>query len=396
MGKSSLGPWCVWWSMAFAAWGSGLAPNSTALGQYAQPVPTLSAPQSAPRATAPLYPAQQPLNYAPAYPAQAYLPQAPPAYPPLAAPVATVPLNPGFSAPPPTSQTPVPTPPPAAPLLPPTPTSISLPSTDAQPELLAPAGTIPPSAPEAVAAPPGESAPTADDDQPAATVIVEPIPEAPPKLWSGRIEAGINGADGNTQLFSSRFGTKLARETPQDKFKFDLLYGRSENFGKLTENKAILEVNQDWNISDSPYAWFVNSMTEYDEFRNFDVRLTLHSGLTYHAYKGDQGFLDLRAGAGTAREIGSPDNEFVPESKLGFDLEYKLTPRQKITGSSDAFVDVTDISHVRVNSRAGYAIALDTARNLNLEFGLLDRYDSTPNGAKPNDIDYNVLLFWGF
>lgn len=398
MGNTFTGALRAAWLATFACvWTLHCWAVASADAQVAAPAPAVQPTQYyTPTATYPQYaplPAPPPTS-PPTYPPLAAPAYAPPAYPQLAAPVNAPATQNDAGSPQVVAIVPAPSVDPQAQLLPPAPTNVTLPSESAQPALLAPPGATP-ATPEAVVTPPAEAAAAPAEAEPAIT-IVEPIPEAPPKLWTGRIEAGINGADGNTQLFSSRFGTKLARETPRDKFKFDLLYGRSENFGNLTEHKAILEMNQDWNIGDSAYAWFVNSMTEYDEFRNFDVRLTLHSGLTYHARKSERGFLDLRAGAGTSREIGSPDNQFVPETKLGFDLEFKISPRQKLTGSSDAYVDVTDIGNVRVNSRAGYVIALDTTRNLNLEFGLLDRYDSTPNGAKPNDIDYNVLLFWGF
>ena len=39
---------------------------------------------------------------------------------------------------------------------------------------------------------------------------------------------------------------------------------------------------------------------------------------------------------------------------------------------------------------------LDEDSNLNLKIGVIDRYDSTPNGRKPNDFDYSVLLLWKF
>jgi len=284
--------------------------------------------------------------------------------------------------------------PPAEPvLIPPPPETVPLPSTLLPPHMLsaAPAPLPPPadgsaSLSETEIVPPGTALADAIDD---------PV-LAPPKLWCGRIEAGVTGAEGNTQLFQTRFGAKAARETPNDKLKFDLFVARAENFGELTENKAILEVNNDWNLDASRWAWFVNQMTEYDEFRNFDVRLSLHTGLTFHALKGRRGFLDLRGGVGTSREVGSPQNEFLPETKLGFDTEFKVAPRQKLTGSTDAFIDVSDPSDMRVNSRAGYALLLDADRNLNLELGILNRYDSSPNGAKPNDLDYNLLFFWEF
>ncbi|HUT14122.1 MAG TPA: hypothetical protein VMY42_26775 [Thermoguttaceae bacterium] len=39
---------------------------------------------------------------------------------------------------------------------------------------------------------------------------------------------------------------------------------------------------------------------------------------------------------------------------------------------------------------------IDQQMNLSLKLGVLDRYDSTPNGVKPNDLDYTAVLLWKF
>ena len=41
-----------------------------------------------------------------------------------------------------------------------------------------------------------------------------------------------------------------------------------------------------------------------------------------------------------------------------------------------------------------WELVLDDVNNLSLKVGVIDRYDSTPNGAEPNDVDYSVLLLW--
>jgi hypothetical protein len=48
----------------------------------------------------------------------------------------------------------------------------------------------------------------------------------------------------------------------------------------------------------------------------------------------------------------------------------------------------------RINSKAGWELLLDEEMNLSLKLTVLDRYDSTPNRAEPNDIDYAAMLLW--
>ena len=33
-------------------------------------------------------------------------------------------------------------------------------------------------------------------------------------------------------------------------------------------------------------------------------------------------------------------------------------------------------------------------QNLSFKLSVIDRYDSTPDGRKPNDLDYALLLLW--
>jgi hypothetical protein len=65
-----------------------------------------------------------------------------------------------------------------------------------------------------------------------------------------------------------------------------------------------------------------------------------------------------------------------------------------VTAKVDYFPEWQDFRHYRVISDLGYEIDLDQPKNLSLKFSLIDRYDSTPNGSKPNALDYAVLLIW--
>ena len=43
---------------------------------------------------------------------------------------------------------------------------------------------------------------------------------------------------------------------------------------------------------------------------------------------------------------------------------------------------------------AGWEVLLSQAANLSLKIGVVDRYDSTPNGRERNDLNYTALLLW--
>ena len=227
---------------------------------------------------------------------------------------------------------------------------------------------------------------------------VIPAEEVPPpvKLWEGSLELGINGTEGNSQTFNFRFGAKVKRKTDWNIFSADADYRQDSADSRQTANRAFLQSRYEHLLGDSPWSWFVHGTLEYDEFQAFDLRIAMDTGLGYSFLKNDTTTLLGRLGAGTSREIGGPDDEFVPEAVLGADFEHKISTRQKLCLSGEYRPDVSDWADYRFHSKAGWEILLDEAMNLSMKFTISDRYDSTPHGLKPNDLDYAVMLLWSF
>jgi len=57
---------------------------------------------------------------------------------------------------------------------------------------------------------------------------------------------------------------------------------------------------------------------------------------------------------------------------------------------------VTDFADYRINAKADWEVLLDEEMNLSMKAGVIDRYDSTPEGLEPTDLDYTLTLLWGF
>ena len=57
---------------------------------------------------------------------------------------------------------------------------------------------------------------------------------------------------------------------------------------------------------------------------------------------------------------------------------------------------MSKFNQYRLNSQAGWEVALDDATHLSLRLAVRDRYNSNPGTAKPNDLDYAALLLWKF
>lgn len=256
------------------------------------------------------------------------------------------------------------------------------------------------SAPAEMADPPGEIPPDLE-------LSVEEIPESDvwyewltppvwhlPSVWDASFELGVDGTNGNTQTFTFRGGANLQRKVDWSDLQVDLTYVRGSNDSIQTKHNAHLGVGHDWIFGDGPWSLFAKMQLEYDEFRAFDLRLALNSGVGYLLINHEATTLKARAGAGTSHEFNGPDDRWVPEAVFGMEFEHQLTDRQKLKATVEYFPTWDNFSDFRLTTDAGWQVLLDEATNMSLKLGLLDRYDSTPNGLRPNDLDYSLLLLW--
>ena len=230
-----------------------------------------------------------------------------------------------------------------------------------------------------------------------AVEVTESAQQTPPvKLWEGSCELGFNGSEGNSETLNFRFGFDAKRKTDENILDLDLDYHKKTADYRETANRMFVDGRYEWLHGDSPWTSFVHQTTEYDEFKAYNVRLTVDMGVGYQFLDSDATSLMGRFGSGVSHEIGGPDRLVVPELTWGLEFEHQLTKRQKFKASTEYVPDVTDFADFRLNTRLDWEVLLDEDWNLSLKLGLLDRYDSTPNGSKPNDMDYSITFLWSF
>lgn len=216
-----------------------------------------------------------------------------------------------------------------------------------------------------------------------------------PDPWTAGLELGINGSEGNNNVFSMRTGGHLKRETKSWKLDSSLSYNKNHSNGVETQNNGKLDLRLDRLFGQSPWTLFFLENLIYDEFQAWDVQLSLNFGTGYRVI--DTEFIDLltRLGAGATREFGGAENDWQPTALLGVDYEHKISKMQRLTAKVDYFPEWEDYRNYRVVSDFGWQIDLDRPKNVSVKLSLVDRYDSTPEGVDPNNMDYSVLLIWG-
>ncbi len=216
-----------------------------------------------------------------------------------------------------------------------------------------------------------------------------------PTPWDIGFELGLNGSEGINNTFSFRTGGHLKRETEFWKFDTTLVYNKNTSNDVETQNNALFDVRIDRKLGDSPWSLFFLNQELYDEFQAYDLRVSLNSGVGYQFI--DTEHIDLigRFGSGASHEFGGPDDRWAYEALFGMEYDHELSKTQRLSAKVDYFPEWENFDFYRVVTDIGWEIDLDRPGNMSLKFAVIDRYDSTPNGANPNEINYSVLLIWG-
>ncbi len=221
-------------------------------------------------------------------------------------------------------------------------------------------------------------------------------PQSWMKGWDSHAEFGVDGSDGNANTLAIQTGLELKRKTDLHTLAIDIDSRQARTNNATAENNGRVNIDYDRIIADTPWSAFGKFGLEWDRFKAFDLRLNLNGGVGYYWVREDDASLVTRFGAGASREIGAPIDEWTPEAVFGIDAERQLNSRNKLKGKLDYFPAWEDFGDYRVVADAAWEILLDEEDNLSLKVAVTDRYDSTPQGAKPNDVYYSLLLLYKF
>ena len=216
-----------------------------------------------------------------------------------------------------------------------------------------------------------------------------------PSAWGTALELGMNANSGNSDTLTLKTGAELQRKTDHSKTEIDIDYAKTSANHVETQHYALLKTRQDLFLSHSSWNWFTKQEVAYDEFKAFDLRWVINSGIAYRFVDSDDRKFTGRFGAGVSREFGGPDNRWIPEAVFGADWKRKLTEQQEIKATFDYLPSWNNWDEdFRMTADLAWEIRFDQPENLRLKLGIIDRYDNTPNGARPNDFAYSLLLLW--
>jgi putative salt-induced outer membrane protein YdiY len=214
--------------------------------------------------------------------------------------------------------------------------------------------------------------------------------------WEGNVEFGLNGTDGNTETFNVRLGATAKHKTDWLEKTLQITSIQKTANGATTANTALIDGRLDWPMKGSRWNYFMHGLVEYDQFKAFDYRFSADTGFGYEFIDTERTKLIGRSGLAGSYEVGGPDDEFKPELLFGGEFSHKFNDSNKLSFKTDFYPNISDFADYRLNSQASWELTVAKEWGLSMKWSVIDRYDSTPQGAKRNDLDYSTLLIWAF
>jgi putative salt-induced outer membrane protein YdiY len=226
---------------------------------------------------------------------------------------------------------------------------------------------------------------------------VKPNEDPDTKLWSGSLQFGMDGVEGNSQSMNLRFGLDVRRKTDLHLLFLNADYSRMMSNYNVTSNRSYSQARYERIIPDTNWTIFEGATGEYDQFQPYVFRVTDYAGVGYWLFRNPQASLKTRFGGGFEHDFQGPHEDYYsPELLLGFDYERKISNRQRLTAMLEYMPNVTNSQTYRVNTQVGWELLVDQEMNLSLRFAVRNRYTSDPGTGRPNDLDYAALLMWKF
>lgn len=137
--------------------------------------------------------------------------------------------------------------------------------------------------------------------------------------WEGNAELGFIHTSGNSDTQSLNSKLKLSREEGPLKSAIKLEALTSEDSGTKSSEKYLAALKFDYAIGEKDYLTS-QALYEDDRFNGYEYQSSVTVGYGYHAWKDENGKLDLEAGPGYRRdvlEIRDEDGDKVKDEAVG-------------------------------------------------------------------------------
>lgn len=202
--------------------------------------------------------------------------------------------------------------------------------------------------------------------------------------WKLRFKFGLSSRDSNTDTKNVNTSLSAKYADKKDRWDVNVTYFYQKTNQSKSREDVHVALRKDWLFPDSPWFVFTTTEWDYDQYKSWDHRLSVHGGIGYDLkdFLGLQA--ELRAGGGVTKEFGGVDPKFRPESLFASELTWNIDKKHKISGSVEIFPSVNDEDEYRIRTKADWTYKF--TQNVGLSIGYWNEYDSAvPDGYEKND-----------
>lgn len=228
----------------------------------------------------------------------------------------------------------------------------------------------------------------------AAAAVAAALATAPAQAdWSGKGEAGVVFARGNTKTETVNAKLEMAREVDRWKHGFGLAALRAKSAGAKTADRYGAFYQADYKLSEVTY-WFGGLRYEKDKFSGFDYQASATTGVGRKFIDTERTKFTGQAGVGFKRLKNALTGETANNGIFRGDLKFE----QALTATTKV-IDTFLVESGSANTLAVNELALQVKMSdaFALAVGLSVRYNTDPpNGLKKTDTLTTVNLVYGF
>ena len=213
--------------------------------------------------------------------------------------------------------------------------------------------------------------------------------------WQRQFNLGISGSAGKSREQNINLAFEAEFEDKATRIDSKTAYFSARSEGERTDNSFFSSINRDWLKPDSPWLSFAGGRFDWDEFKDWDYRLSANSGIGYEFIDSDTFLVVGRVGVNANQTFGGEREEFTPEALLGIESKWVINGYQKLKFSNTLYPSLKDSSEFRNLSSLDWQLDLNTVHGVALKLGLLNEYDSaTEDDISKNDFKYTASLSW--
>ncbi len=234
-----------------------------------------------------------------------------------------------------------------------------------------------------------DPAPASGDDAEAA---IEPEPKSP---WKGSVSLAATGSKTTTSSYNIRFAAEAHRKLETEQFDITASWYWNQSNGDTSDNDILVKADQQWFIAESHWLYFVQGTWQYDQFEDWEHRVSPYGGVGYKLFDQEDLTLTLKGGLGATWRYNG--DQVDPQLLFELSTDWKIDECQTLTGGASLAPEPMDWDNYLATISVDWKMKLGTDTPWALNIGLRNIYDSQPTGnSSANDLKAYAGLSFDF